>query len=187
MTKIEQQVADRFKASDGKYVDVLYVTSDGKICINMAEASDHIKGLPDKKVTPFYRDTAIRTIAKGNSRLQKVITATDFCKQFLAMRKPSPSYDDYVTFLGSEAIPREVFEFVRKNVYRAGKAMYTGEKDKIYMWDKGIVDVLFLRRYPEGQIFMYGDTLVLTCPTNTELVSGTFQRIFSPTLGKEPS
>jgi len=39
--------------------------------------------------------------------------------------------------------------------------MYTGERNKIYMWDKGIVDVLFLRRYPEVRYLCNGDTLYL--------------------------
>lgn len=182
---IATKVAEEFKTETGQVVDVLFGTSDGKLFYDPNEATEAGKKLPNKQVVTYYRDESVRALADKHADLQRVIYATDVLKRSKALKRGPIEYSRYVKnceMLGMNPVPERVFGFIRSKVFRTGYPILPGEKDTILSWTHGIVEATFLRRYEQGQVWHYKDNLILTCPTNTELISGTYQDIFSPFL-----
>jgi len=181
-TDIAQRAAEKFKTPEGSIVDVLYATSDGSLYYSPEEASNFAGRLENKVITPYYRDSVVREMAKQFKDLQNMVFATDYVKAS-KIRKVMPLFKDYNAYCkaaSTDAIPEDIFNFVVSKVFQSKRPTSVGLRDKIYMYNRGIVDAIFLRRYAQGQVWQVGDTLVFTCPTNTELMSGTYQTIFSP-------
>lgn len=175
------------KTSPEEEVDVLYVTSDGRKFIDPKVAELEASKLKDTSLKLEYKDEAVREIAKAYTPLQLVVQATDILKRSKALRTGAPTYTQYKEALEEiniTPIEEYLYDFIKSNVFRANRPQKLGEIDKIYTWEDGIVQAVFIRRYAQGQIFSYNDKLVMTCPTNTELASGTYQQIFNPLLGK---
>lgn len=166
-------------------IDVVYGVSDGQIFYSPEEAAAAATKIADSVITPFYRDEAVRKMAQQYKSLQEVIFATDYLKLKRLANKPFvyADYNKYAESMGVNAVAENLFNFIGSKVYASRRPVAAGQKDKIFMWNSGIVDAVFMRRYPEGVIWQVGDNLVLTCPTHTELMSGTYQQIFAAVLG----
>ena len=185
--EILKNVDATFNSPDGKEVDVVYATSDGKVHLSVEDATDAARTIGDDVVMPYYKDDEIRKLGKKYMNLQMAIFATDFLKLHKAKKLPIPLYEKYLQackVYPIDPVDKEMYEFIRSKVFSSSRPVVTGQIDKIYMWRHGIVDAKFLRRYPTGQVWQVGDNLVLTCPTNTELMSGSYFDIFSPVLTK---
>ena len=167
-------------------IDVVYGISDGQIFFSPEEAAEAAKKMADAVITPFYRDEVVRKIAQKYKSLQDVVSATDYLKLRKLASKPFvyADYKVYTESLNASPVPESLFNFIASKVYASRRPVAAGQKDKIFTWNYGIVDAVFMRRYPQGVIWQVGDNLVLTCPTHTELMSGTYQQIFSPMLGE---
>jgi hypothetical protein len=177
----------KFETGPGQMVDVLYADSSGNLFFEYDEVEQAASKLENKSITSYYRDPKVRNLAKQYKKLEEMVFATDFIKTHRITRT-LPDYDRYILRASKAqigAVNREIFKFIESKVFRAKKPTTAGMRDQIYMMDRGIVDAIFLRRYPQGQIWQVGDTLVMTCPTNTELTSGTYKQIFTPLLGEE--
>jgi len=167
-------------------VDVLYGTSQGGLYFGYDEATDAASKLEDKSILSFYRDSHVRDLAKQYKQLEEMVFATDYIK-LDKLRKKVPEHNVFVEYakaMGVNPVNEGTFDFIKSKVFRTTKPTTAGMRDQIYMFTRGVVDAVFLRRYPQGQIWQVGDTLVMTCPTNTELSSGTYMTIFSPLLGE---
>jgi len=167
-------------------IDVIYGVSDGQMFFSPEEAAEAAKKMADAVITPFYRDDAVRKMAQQYRSLQQVVFATDYLKLRRLGSKPFvyAEYNTYAEKMNMEAIPENLFNFIASKVYASRRPVAAGQKDKIFMWNHGIVEAVFMRRYPQGVIWQVGDNLVFTCPTHTELMSGTYQQIFAPMLGE---
>lgn len=186
--EIAVKAAQQFQTPEGKIVDVIYATSDGQMFYTPEEASEVASGLLNKTVMPFYKDAEVRKLARKYTVLERMVLVTDFIKRHKA-KKTTPLYPDYTELAikyKMAPVTDEVFKFVFSQVYTTRKVQYTGQKDSIYLHDKGIVTAHFLRRYEQGQVWQYMDRLVFTCPTNTELLSISYFDVFSPLLGTDP-
>lgn len=184
--EIAVMVKQKFATPDGKLVDVIYGTSDGQLFFDPELAKDAGATLGDPVITPYYRDSEVREAAKKYHELEKMVFATDYLKRH-RLKKTPPVYQAYVEYadsMGMDYIKEDVFNFVMSKVFASTRPVVAGQKGQIYTYANGIVDAIFMRRYPQGQIWQVGDTLVLTCPTNTELMSGTYYTIFQPLLGE---
>ncbi len=184
--EIAQKAAEKFAVGVGLQVDALFASSDGELFFSKEDAETNIatKNLVDKAITPYYRDNETRRLAEQFKDLQKIMVATDHLKLCKAKRK-QPIYLEYVAYaeaMGMESIPEQLFLFVQSKVFGTRALVTIGLKDQIYMYKRGIVDAYFLRQYPQGKVWQVGDHLVLTCPTHTELMSGTYQDIFPSIL-----
>ena len=182
--QILDAVTKKFETDDGKLVDVIYGTSDGQLFFSPEEAAKAADVIADKVITPYFRDEKVREMAKRNLKLTLMVFATDFVKR-TKLYKMKPTYSEfqkYASDMGVKPVDNVAFDFIVSKVFASRRPVSPGQKDTIYMFEKGIVNAVFMRRYPKGQVWMYGDNLVLTCPTNTELVSGTFNHIFAPLL-----
>mgnify|MGYP003404108519 CR=1 FL=1 len=185
--EILKNVQDMFNSPEGKEVDVVYATSNGVIHLSAEDATSAAKILGDNVVMPYYKDDEVRKLGKKYNELEKAIFATDFLKLHKAKKLPIPLFQKYVEackVYPIDPVTKELYEFIRSKVFATNRPVVAGQKDKIYMWKNGIVDATFMRRYTHGQIWQYNDNLVLTCPTNTELMSGSYFHIFSPILVK---
>lgn len=183
-TQLATKVAQEFKTPTGENVDVLFATSDGRLFYDPEEANSEAKKL-GTNVSAYYRDEPVRKMADKHEDLRKVIYATDTLKQYKALKKNPIPYDRYVQnckYMGVGPVPQGIFSFIRSKVFRTKKPMIAGERDTILSWKHGVVEAIFLRRYPQGQVWHYMNDLIFTCPTNTELVSGTYEEIFTPFL-----
>jgi len=184
-TEVMQKLAAyKFQTPDGSIVDVVYCTSDGGIFFSEDEAHQ-IADLGDGIVTPVYRDKHVRDMAKTSKALAQIVGATDWLKAHKVTKK-EPSYVAYVEFCEKHkyiAVPETMYDFIQSKVY-ATELVRPGQKDSIFTWAYGMVNATLLRRYPQGQVWQLGDNLIFTCPTNTELMSGTYQQIFKPLLDK---
>lgn len=181
--QIAQKAAEMFQ-KDGTY-DVLYGTSDGQLFTTPEEAYSEASKMADPVITTHYRDEAVRKMAQKYAPLKVMIFATDYLKQ-VKIKRETPLYSEYekcAAMKGISIVTSTIFDFVRSRVFRSRSMVGVGQKDKIYMYDRGVVDAYFLRRYPEGMIWQVEDSIVLTCPTHTELMSGTYMLLFEPVLG----
>jgi hypothetical protein len=186
MQEMVIKATEKFKTGEGRIVDVLYGTSNGALHYTIDDAQKIAGTLPDKTVTTFYRDPEVRDMAKQYNELNKMVLVTDYIK-LEKLKKRMPKYNEFLAYaeaMGIVPVAEPVFNFVQSKVFRTQKPTTAGLRDQIYMYSKGVVDAIFLRRYAQGQIWQVGDTLVFTCPTNTELMSGTYQQIFQPLLGE---
>lgn len=180
---IEASVAKMFATPEGSKVDVLYATSRGKLYFTPEEATNEAQKTVDKVVTPYYRSSRIREMAELYPQLKTTLFAVDYirdCKR----RRMIPVHGQYRVKVKDVGIVSEgLFEFVRTKIYSTVSLIKPGQKDKIYMYNEGIVDAYLIRRYKEGIIWQVGDKIVLTCPAHTELMQGEFRTLFEPYLG----
>jgi hypothetical protein len=96
-----------------------------------------------------------------------------------------PSYDQYraLSIRKSEPVVSEkIYDFLRHTIYDQ-RPNIIGIKHKIYRQNGDIVEATFLRQFTGVRVWQLDDTLIVTNPMNTELMSGTYQQIFSPVLG----
>lgn len=167
-------------------VDIVYATSDGMITPDKQTAQIHSFELPDKKIETFYNDKAVRDIAEKHKGLKRMITVTDWLKlaRYKGYKIPEYSlYQEYIkNYSTDEPVKQDIYNFVSEKVYRTRRPVTVGQKDTIFTFKDGIVEAYFLRRYPQGQVFQYMDRIILTCPTNTELVSGSYFDLFGQIL-----
>lgn len=180
------KVKKKFESGEGQTVDVLFADSSGNLFYAYDDAEAAASKLMDKAIVPYYRDDKVRDLAKQFKELEQMVIATDYIK-LQKIKKKVPAYHEYVAYAegkGIKSITEGIFDFIKSKVFRASKPTTTGQRDQIYMFNRGVVDAIFLRRYPQGQIWQVGDTLVMTCPTNTELMSGTYKTIFGQMLGE---
>jgi hypothetical protein len=184
-TELTQEAAKMFSTPDGKSVDILFGTQNGRMFFSPEDAEDEAKKLADKSVTPYYKDTSVRDMAKKFKKLENMVHATDYLKLARIRKTGRPDYASYLSYCTLkrlEPITEPIFTFVGDKVFSLRKPIVAGQKATIYMYDHGIVEAVFLRRYPEGQIWQYMDTIIFTCPTNTELMSGSYFELFQPLL-----
>jgi hypothetical protein len=183
--ELAKEAAKMFSTPDGKSLDILFGTSDGKIFFTPEEAEGIANKLEDKTVTPYYRDNQVREMAKKFDKLQKMVHATDYLKLAKVKKLGKPQYFTYLSYCSLkklEPISEQIYLFIAEKVFSLRKPIAAGQKATIYMYNHGIVEAVFMRRYAEGQVYQYMDTLVFTCPTNTELMSGSYFEIFEPLL-----
>ncbi len=188
MKNLEQAVSAMF--ADDSTADVLYATSDGQLFFDPSKADEHAIGLVNKKMQTFYRDPSVREMADKYSELMRMVIATDHLK-VTKYSNIKPSYSAYLELVAKkfkETPPVEewIFNFIASKVYTSQRPVKVGEKDEILMlvngaWERK--EAFFMRRYIQGQIWQVGDQLVLTCPTNTHLMHGSYFEIFSDVLG----
>lgn len=185
---LKKRVSDKFETPDGRIVDVLYATSDGELHFSPDDAKRATEKLDDKSVVPHYRDQSVRELGKQYMELNKMILLTDYLKLMRLQRK-APTYAEYLQVCVERSmgpVSENIYKFVESKVFSSRKLVAPGQKDTIFMFNRGIVEAYFLRSYPQGKIWMYGDTLVMTCPTHTELGEITYYDIFGNILGEDP-
>jgi hypothetical protein len=185
-TEMEQKAREMFKTAEGMLVDVLYGTSDGQLFLDPELAKETADSIADPVVSVYYRDTEVRKAAREYKALENMIFATDFVKRYRAASHVPVylQYTNYAESVNQETIALEIFNFIVSRVFNSKRPISPGQKDKIYMFEFGIVNAVFLRRYAQGVVWQYGDNLVFTCPTHTQLMAGTYQMIFHPLLGE---
>lgn len=188
-TTIEQEVAQKFKTPEGQIVDVIYTTSDGGMHFSPDDAISAAAKLVDKTVAPHYKDGEVRKLAEKYPALRQMVFVTDIIKLAKVMKQPI-EYKDYVAKAKKAkmlpVVPENIFEFVYGKVFRMTRIVMVGQKDTIYVYGKGIVEAYFIRRYDIGQIWLLGDDLIFTCPTNTMLGGISNYDIFWQFLGEDP-
>ena len=180
--ELAKKAIAKFQTEDGTIVDVLFATSDGEFHYEVESAVNHAKKLEDKNVHTFYRDAPVRKMGEKFEKLQQMIVATDFIKLAKIMKR-KPVYEDYLKTckeINSQPIESDIFSFVVSKVFSTRRLVQSGQRDKIFTYDSGIVDAYFLRKFPQGIVWHTGERLVFTCPTHTELMGGTYEQIFQP-------
>lgn len=178
----------KFQTADGKIVDVIFGTSDGEMHYKYADAKTHANTLPDKNIYPFYKDSEVRKMAEQYIALKRMVIVTDFVK-LSKVENTIPTYEEYTQYCEDnnyEAVDVVAFKFVVSKVFSRTKLVMPGQKDQIFTYNYGIVPAIFIRKYPQGIIWSQEDRLVFTCPTHTELMSGTYEHIFKPMLDQVP-
>lgn len=178
---LAQKATAAFQTPEGRIVDVLFLTSDGEAHLTPEEAANATADMTDKTVSVFYKDTKVREMADKYKELKRVMVATDYLKRFRALRKQPPTHEEYKEYCdkyNEDPIPQGIYAFVTSKVYATKRPTTTGQKDTILTWSEGVIEAIFIRRYAHGQVFTVGDKLIFTCPTNTELLSGTYPEIF---------
>jgi hypothetical protein len=169
---------------DGLQVDIVYGNSANKWFFQRSLAVATTEGMEDKTIYQFRRDPNVVKLAGGNHYLMNLINTTDYVKQMKAERRFPPPYNTYLKDmhnLGVGPVEDYVYEFIKAKVFRIPR-LINGMMESILLWktvDKPtVVRAIFIKGYPQGNLFIYENRLVFTCPTHTELSGRAIETIF---------
>jgi len=180
--EMAKKAAQMFATPTGRIVDILYATSDGKLHLSSGQATSEAMKLVDQNVTPFYRDGSIRRYAEKDPKLLNTLIAADYLKSH---KRARPTYIEYVMWAkkkGVQPVDDELYKFMQTKVFPSGSPVMTGFRDEIYIYGKGRVKAVFLRRYDQAMVWQYHDELVVTSLFHTELMKDSYRKMFEPIL-----
>lgn len=175
---LKKRSLEIFNSAASRGVDVLYILEDGSIHAPTIEILTK-----SVVVGRMYRNKGIKAMALSDSNIGNALCAAEILRAHRQLRTNPPSYKEYQYFLrGLRPIDYSIFTFLRDTVFRGRKTNIPGETDRILTWKEGIVNAIFMRRFPHCQIFMREDNLIITCSTNIELCRTGFSDIFPSIL-----
>jgi hypothetical protein len=193
----QEKIDAIFASKTYQHVDVLFVTSDDHVFALPEQAMMHVPDLEDKAIHSWFRtqEGKLRMMVDSQSLLERMITVTDYVKQFKFKHVKAPAYEAYVAQCDSynmTPVTKESYDFVVKNVYRDDKSfsrMFSSDKEEIHIETADghqIVMAKLVTKYPLAKLFFYNDMLIMTCNTNIELMRGDIYKMYYHVLGPKP-
>lgn len=187
---VDAKVKEAFKTPDGQIVDIIFSTSDGELFYIAADAQKHALELANPHVIPHYKgkEVLIRRYMTIDPNLERKVSMVDYLKMHRVKRQPSPTYEQYVDAckrVSMEPDRKVAYDFAVNNIWNGPKmfTQVTEEVYPIYLLNGQQVMAKRLRKYPQTELFIYNDLLIMTCPTHFELMTGNIYQIWAPLMG----
>lgn len=171
---MNQQRVDLYFQEEGKGLDVIFVDSHDNFHFTAEEA---LKVETSEKITKWYKDGEAQIRETEDMHFLNIVFMVDWLKlSKVTNRKP-----DYITYCLTatktlrEPLDERIYKFAYHHVFQTDG----GKVQTIYVTsEKRFTKATFYKAYNTGKLFLFGDRVVYTCPTNFELMSYHIGQIF---------